>query len=145
MEIDANQVEKTMKNVDKTIIKETKYILNFVVILSVIMQLVFVALGRWDYKVLLGNILSGTAGVLNFFLMGLSVQKALNKDEKEAKATIKLSQTYRTFFLAAVLIIGFAVKVFNPLVVVIGIFFPRVAVSMRPVYDKLKQKGGNNT
>ena len=134
-----------MKNVDKTIIKETKYILTFVVLLSVIMQLVFVVLGRWDYKVLLGNILSGTAGVLNFFLMGLSVQKALNKDEKEAKATIKLSQTYRTFFLAAVLIIGFAVKVFNPLVVVIGIFFPRVAVSMRPVYDKLKQKGGNNT
>lgn len=134
-----------MKNVDKTVIKETKYILTFVVLLSVIMQLVFVVLGRWDYKVLLGNILSGTAGVLNFFLMGIGVQKALTKDEKDAKATIKLSQTYRTLFIAVVLIIGFAVKVFNPLAVVIGMFFPRVAVSMRPICDKITKKGGYNT
>ena len=134
-----------MKNVDKTVIKETKYILTFVAFLSLIMQLVFALLGNWDYKVLLGNILSGTAGVLNFFLMGIGVQKALTKDEKEAKATIKLSQTYRTFFVAVVLIVGFAVKVFNPLAVVIGIFFPRVAVSLRPIYDKITKKGGYDT
>ena len=48
-------------------------------------------------------------------------------------------------FIAAVLIIGFAVKVFNPLAVVIGMFFPRVAVSMRPICDKITKKGGDNT
>ena len=137
---------KIMKNIDKTVIRETKYILAFVVILSVITQLVFVLMGKWNYTILLGNILSGTAGVLNFFLMGLSVQKALTKDQKDAKTTIKLSQTYRTLFLAVVLVVGFTVKVFNPVSVVLGLFFPRVAVSLRPVYDRInKQKGGYDT
>ena len=80
-----------MKKVDKTVLKETKYIAKFVVLLSAIMQAVFLVVGKWDMTVLLGNILSGVAGVLNFFLMGISIQKALTKDVKDAKTTMKLS------------------------------------------------------
>lgn len=118
-----------MAKVDATVIKETKYIAEFVILLSVAMQAVFLIIGKWNYTVLLGNILSAFAGILNFFLMGISVQKALTKDAQSAKTTMKISQTYRTFFLAVILIIGFTVPVFDKWATVIGILFPRVAVA----------------
>ena len=78
-----------MKKIEPTIIKETLYILVCVVILSVLMEAVFLFIRRWDYTVLLGNLLTGFAVTLNFFLMGLGVQRALGKDEKEAKKRAK--------------------------------------------------------
>ncbi len=120
-----------MKNIDKTVIKETKYITVFVIILSLIMQSVFLILRKWDYTVLLGNILMGFFAVLNFFIMGLCVSKAVVKEEKEAKSIMKLSQTYRMLLMAIILIIGLTVPVFNKLTVIITVFFPRIAVFFR--------------
>lgn len=120
-----------MKKIDKTVIKETKYITIFVVVLSLIMQSVFIAFKKWDYTVFLGNLLMGAFSILNFFLMGLSVSKAITKDEKDAKATMKLSQTYRMLIMAVVLIIGFTVPAFNKLSVIITVFFPRIAMLFR--------------
>ena len=68
-----------MKKIEPTIIKETLYILVCVVILSAIMESVFLIIHRWDYTVLLGNLLTGFAVTLNFVLMGLGVQKSLEK------------------------------------------------------------------
>ena len=87
-----------MNTIDPIVLKETKYILLWELILSILMQAVFLVIGEWDYTVLLGNILSASAAVLNFFLMGVSIQKALEKDENDAKKTIKLSQSYRFLF-----------------------------------------------
>ncbi len=120
-----------MKNIDKTVIKETKYITVFVIILSLIMQSVFLILKKWDYTVLLGNVFMSSFTVLNFFLMGLSVSKAVVKEEKEAKSIMKLSQTYRMLLMALVLIIGLTMPVFNKLVIIIAVFFPRIAVFFR--------------
>ena len=52
-------------------------------------ELVFLIIGKWDYTVLLGNLLSGCAAVLNFLLMGITVQNALSKDEKSAKTAVR--------------------------------------------------------
>ena len=60
---------------DKVIKKETAFIALWVIIFSVMTQAVFLIIGKWDYTVLLGNVLSAGAGILNFFLMGISVQK----------------------------------------------------------------------
>ena len=95
-----------MKKIDSAVKKETLYILLWVVIFSALMQAVFLIIGKWDYRVLLGNLLSGSASVLNFFFMGLTVQKAVTKDEKGAKATMKLSQLYRFLFIIIITVIG---------------------------------------
>ena len=84
-----------MKRIDPTVLKETKYIAIWVIIFSVLMEAVFLIIGRWDYTVILGNLLGAVAAVLNFFLMGLTVQNALGKDEKGAKNTVRVSQIYR--------------------------------------------------
>ncbi len=123
-----------MKKVDATVRRETTYILLWVLVLSVLLQAVFLVLQKWDITVLLGNALSGAAAVLNFFFMGLTVQKALEKDEKDAKTAMKLSQTWRMLFLVVVTAVGAAFL--NLWAAVIPLFFPRVAISFRPLFDK---------
>jgi uncharacterized membrane protein len=100
------------------------------------MQSVFFVIGKWDHTVLLGNLLSGATVILNFFLIGITVQKALEKDEQDAKKTMKLSQTYRFLLLAVVLIVGAALPCFSTWAVVIPVLFPRVAIAFRPLFDK---------
>ena len=73
--------------VDKTVKKETLYIAALSGVLSLLMQAVFLVIGQWHFSVFLGNLWGYAAAVGNFFLMGLTVQKAVLKDEEEAKKT----------------------------------------------------------
>lgn len=127
------------KKVDKIVLKETKYIAAFVLILSVLMQAVFLIIGKWNYTVLLGNLLSGAAAVGNFFLMGLTVQAAINKEEKEAKNMVKLSQSGRLLLLFTAAAIGVLAPCFNIWSSIIPLFFPRIAVALRPLFMKKEQ------
>ena len=74
-----------MKRIDKTVIRETLYIFLFTVILSTLMEAVFLCFGKWSVWVLFGNLIGVFAATGNFFLMGLTVQSALGKEEKDAK------------------------------------------------------------
>lgn len=125
-----------MKNIDKTVIFETKYIACFVIILSALMQAIFLIFGKWNYTVLLGNLLSASVAVLNFFLMGITIQKSLGKEDKQARNYIQLSQTARIFmqFLAAA--IGVLLPCFNIITSLVPLFFPRIAISFRGLFFK---------
>lgn len=125
-----------MDKIDATVIKETKYIAIWVLVLSALMQAVFLVIGKWDYTVLLGNLLSGAAVILNYFLIGITVQKALEKDEKDAKNTMKVSQLYRFLFLAIVITIGAVLPCFNIWAVIVPMFFIRIAIAFRSLFDK---------
>ncbi len=125
-----------MPKIDKTVKNETIYILYFEIVLSAVMQSVFLIIGKWDLSVLLGNLLSGSAAVLNFFLMGLTVQKAVEKEEKDAKKIMRISQTYRTLFLFVIAAIGVYFSVFNTIAALVPLFFPRIAIALRPLFSK---------
>ena len=125
-----------MKKIDETVLKETKYIAAWIFIFSVLMQAIFLVISEWNYTVLLGNLLSALFAVLNFFLMGITVQKALDKDEKEAKTLVKVSQLYRSLMILVVTVIGVALPCFNTVAVIVPVFFPRIAIAMRPLFDK---------
>ena len=132
-----------MAKVDKVVLKETKYIALWVIIFSLIMEAVFLIINKWDYTVLLGNLLSGAVGVLNFFLMGLGVQKAVMQEEKEAKQTMKVSNLMRMFLIFVTVVVGVTVSVFNNWAVIIPLFFPRIAILLRPLFDKRKDENRN--
>ena len=119
-----------MKKIDETVLKETKFIAFSTLILSALMQAVFLIIGKWDITVLFGNLLGGGFAVLNFFLMGLTVQKAVMLDEKEAKNSIKISQTYRTLLMIVVAALGVALSCFNTWAAIIPLFFPRIAIAV---------------
>lgn len=125
-----------MKKIDETVRKETVYIALVTLILSMVMQSVFLIIHRWDYTVLLGNLLGFAAGVLNFFLMGLTVQKAVLLDEEAAKNKVQISQMLRMVMLIAFAVIAGVVKCFSLAAFVITLLFPRIAVFFRPYINK---------
>jgi hypothetical protein len=125
-----------MKTVDPAVKRETRYIALWVSVFSAVMQAVFLILNKWDYTVLLGNTLSGVAAVANFFLMGLAVQSAVLKDEKDAATAMKASQSMRMFMLFAVAAVGVLLPCFNTWTTLIPLFFSRFAVMLRPLWDK---------
>lgn len=125
-----------MKKIDPTVLRETSYIAAVCAVLSLLMQSVFLIIGKWDYTVLLGNLLGLLAAVGNFFLMGLTVQSALGKEEKEARRTVKMSQSLRLLMMFAVAIVGYLLSVFNTIAMIIPFLFPRIAVALRPAIKK---------
>ena len=122
--------------------KETIYITAWVIILSVLMQSIFLIIGAWDYKVLLGNILSASGAVVNFLLLGITVQKAVLKDKDGAKKLIKFSQTMRLLLMVVIAVISATVPVFNIWAGIIPLLFPRIAILIRPLFNK---KGGGGS
>ncbi len=125
--------------IDKTVIKETKYITAFVLVFSAIMQIIFLCLGYWKLDVLLGNLWGAALAIGNFFAMGLFVQKAVSQDEAEARKTMKISQSVRFAALMMLLVVGIIIPIFNKIAVVVPIIFPSLAVYLRPIVDKLKK------
>ncbi len=125
--------------IDKTVRKETIYITGSVLIMSVVMELIFAIIGKWDINVLFGNLLGGIFAILNFFLMGLTVQKAVGQDEKKSTNMIKLSQSLRFLLLIVVAILGVELSVFNGVSTILALFFPRIAIAIRPLFDRKKQ------
>lgn len=125
-----------MKKIDPTVIKETGYIAAMVFIFSLLLQSVFLIIGKWDYTVLTGNLLGFAAAVGNFFLMGLSVQSSLGKEEKDAKNLMKISQSLRLLLVFVIALIGYLVPIFNTIAVLIPLLFPRIAVALRPAFMK---------
>ena len=134
-----------MAKIDPTVKKETLYIALFVIVFSMAMEAVFLIIGKWDITVLFGNLLGGSFAVLNFFLMGLTLQSALKKDSNEAAASMKLSQTYRLFMLLIVAGVGVLIPVFNAVATIVPLFFPRIAIALRPLIDRNKKEGAEGS
>ena len=120
--------------IDSIVLRETSYIAVWTLILSAVMQAVFLIINRWDYTVILGNLLGASANLLNFFLMALTVQKALEKEEKEAKQTVKLSHSLRMLMLFVVALTGILLPCFNTIASVIPFFFTRIAIMFRQFF-----------
>ena len=125
---------KIKNKIDKVVLQETAYIAVWTLILSAVMQAVFLVIGKWDYTVILGNLLGAAANLLNFFLMALTVQKALEKEEKEAKQAMKLSHSMRMLMLFVMALLGILLPCFNTIASVIPFFFTRIAIMFRQFF-----------
>lgn len=129
-----------MKPIEPAVKKETAYIAGWSLLLSVVMELVFWAVGAMDYTVPLGNLLGVAASLLNFFLMGLTIQSAVGLEEKAASAKLKLSQMLRMLMVLVLAVLGLALPCFHTIAVLVPFFFPRIAISFRPLFDRKGDK-----
>lgn len=130
--------------VEKVVVKETTYIAASTLLLSILMQAVFLFIHKWDYTVLLGNLWGGVISVLNFFCMGLFVQKAVLKEPEEAKKIIKLSQTLRTFILFVLIAVGVLLPCFSAIAVILPLFFSRIGIFVKAFQLKAKEAAHRN-
>lgn len=132
--------------------RETGRIACGVLGFSAVMELVFVLIRRWDYTVLLGNLLGGGWAVLNFFLLGLTVQRMADEsDPKRAKLKQQGSYSGRMLLTLGIIILAIKAPVFSWPAAVIPLLFPRLtilAMQMLGMYQPEKntsEKGGDET
>lgn len=127
--------------IEPAVRKETMFVSSVSLILSAVMQAVFLILGKWDYTILLGNVLGVAVSIGNFFLMCLAIQKAVGEEKEQAAKRMKMSQSLRMLMVFVVLVLGAVLDCFNILATVIPLFFVRIAVTVKGLRNK---KGGDN-
>ena len=120
-----------MAKLDPVIKKETAYVGWWVFAACMMTQGVCLLLGWWSLSVLLGSLLGGVTAVGNFLLMCLMVQKAVSQTEKQAKNTVKLSQSLRLMMQGLMLVLAAVIPVFNIWTAAIPLLIPRIAISVR--------------
>lgn len=115
--------------IQEAVKKETIHIALGTGILCAVMMVIFVLLGKFDEKVLFGTLLGGIFAVLNFFLLGITIQKATKiENEGRAKAMIQFSYSVRMLVTLGIGVVGFAVPVFNWVAVICPLLFPRITI-----------------
>ena len=127
---------------DPSVKREIGYVTLGTLLLTAVEIGVFFALGFYTAKVLYGAILSAAGGILNFFMLAVTVTRALSyspEQEAAAKGLLKLSRTSRMLFLLALLAVG--VIFFSPWSTLITIFLPRVIIAVRSVAVRRESAG----
>ena len=130
------EANNLFRNVEPAVKKETRFIALVVLICSAVMQAVYLVIGQWNYRVLLGNLLGAALAVGNFFLMGLAIQKALGKSQEDAVQQMKLSQRLRLLLLGVVVVIGAVLPCFDLIAILLPLLFPRIGVNIRGIMLK---------
>ena len=131
-----------LSKIDPTVRRMTGYIAACVLVLSALMEAVYLVIGAWDLTVLWGNLLGAATAVLNFFLMGLTIQHSLSLSQEDAKKFIQVSQSLRMLMILVLCAIGAALPAFDLLAVVVPQFFPRVGTMLWPKLNKGEQSEG---
>ena len=88
-----------MKKIDRTVLRETAYIALCVTAMTAVVCLVFLLIGKWSTSVLLGGLLGTAVSVLNFFLMGVTVQSAVGMDDKSMQVLSCSAHLFRASML----------------------------------------------
>ena len=135
-----------MSGMDPAVKKETGYIAVWVVLLSVIMEAVFLILRAWDLSVLIGNIGGGAAVIGSFFLLAWTVSKAVNSGKpEEAAKRVKASAGLRLIGVGGVCALLIGVFHTNVYATVIPLLFPRIGLMFRPMIDRKRGAGTPDT
>lgn len=130
------------------VIKETIHIAIGTVIMSAIMVIVFVLVGRFSLSIVWGTLTGLITAVGNFFLMAMNVQSVTTdldpKDSdamKQAKLKMRASYSKRMFFMAVILVASIKLIGSNWIAAMLPLFFPRITIMVMQIIAKLKPKG----
>ena len=126
-----------MSKLDPAVRKETGYIVFWVILLSVLMEAVFLIIRKWDLSVLLGNLGGAAAAVGSFFLLAVTVSRAVSSGKpEEAAKRVKASAGLRLIGMGGICALMIGVFHTNVYATVIPLLFPRVGLMFRPMIDK---------
>ena len=135
---------------DPAVKKETGYIAVWVILLSFIMEAVFLLLRKWDLSVLFGNLGGGAVAIGNFFLMALIATRAMNRavesgKPEEAAARVKATAASRLLGCALLCVILIAVFKTNVYATLIPMLFPRIGIMFWPRFSRNRGTGQPET
>ena len=131
-----------LDNVQPAVKKETKRVVKITAVGLILMWILFAVLHftmpdkvPLDYTVFLGGIGGGAVAVLNFFLMGLAVQKAASASD-EGTARIKLKASYAQRFLMQILwvILAIVAPCFHFVAGIAPLLFPGTGIKIMGIF-----------
>lgn len=126
-----------MAGMDPAVKKETGYIAAWVVLLSLIMEAVFLVIRQWDLSVLFGNLGSAVIVIANFFILALVVSKAVAQGQPDKAAMrVKASAGLRLIGMGALCALLIGVLKTNVFATLIPLLFPRIGLLFRPMIDR---------
>lgn len=133
--------------IDGTVKKETAYVAIAEAILIAVMLAVYLIISKFTLNVLFAALTSGAVAVLNFFVMGLTVQKAVTvDDDSDRRKLIRASQLVRLLVMGVVVIVCAVFPKFDIFALFIPLFFPRLFAQARGIYGTVKDgKNGGRT
>ena len=134
-----------MQKLSPAIKKETVRVAAMTAIGEVCMIIVFAILHQFlpekvpfDYRVILGGLAGGFVAVLNFFLMGLTVQKVANtEDEDLARSRMKASYSRRMMLQMGWVIVAIVVPIFQPVAGILPLLFPSTGIKLLAITGKI--------
>ena len=131
-----------LENVQPAVKKETKRVVMITGAGLILMWILFAILHftmpdkvPFDYTVILGGIGGGVIAVLNFFLMGLAVQKAASASD-EGTARMKLKASYSQRFLMQILwvILAIVAPCFHFVAGIAPLLFPGTGIKIMGIF-----------
>ena len=133
---------------DSAVRRETARVAAGVFGMVAAMLIVYAILGQFSLPVLLGGCYTGLLTVVNFFIMGMTVQgvtdRAAEKERTEQeladltiemKNRMKLSYNVRMIALFALLVLGIAVFKFDPLATILPVVFPIIVIRVLQITE----------
>lgn len=91
----------------------------------------------FNYTVILGGLCGGFIAVLNFFLMGLTVQKiAVLDDEKRARTQMTTSYSRRMLIQMVWVILAIYLSFIQPVAGIIPLLFPSIGIKIMGILNK---------
>ncbi len=133
--------------VQKTVKEESGRVARGSILMMLLMLAVFFLLHRcfpekipFDYRLPLSAALGTAVSVLNFFMMGMTVQSIVNT-EKEEDAYQKMRLSYRNRNLMQLLwiILALVAPPFQPVAAILPLLFPGTLIRLRGIFSGRKR------
>ena len=123
----------------QSIVKETKRIGVGTVIMLVVMLAVYAVLGKFIVGVLLGGLLGSAYAIFNFFLLGMTLQKAASMtDQQMAHMKVRSSYSTRMIGMLILAVVAFALPFVEGIPCLIALLFPRATIFVLQVTGQIK-------
>ena len=123
----------------QSIVKETKRIAVGTVIMLVVMLAVYAVLGKFTIGVLLGGLLGSAYAIFNFFMLGMTLQKAASMtDQQMAHMKVRSSYSTRMIGMLILAVVAFALPFVEGIPCLIALLFPRATIFVLQVTGQIK-------
>ena len=140
----SEDMSSILDNVQPAVKKETKRVVMITGAGLILMWILFAILHftmpdkvPFDYTVFLGGIGGGVIAVLNFFLMGLAVQKAASAtDEGIARMKLKASYSQRFMMMILWVIVAIVAPCFQFVAGIAPLLFPGTGLKFVGIFHK---------